>query len=507
MAHIASRPLPAEVCERVLEARDVRFDGMFFVGLTTSRIYCRPGCPGRRAIAQRSVFFDSAAAAALAGYRPCRRCHPDLRSSGKWIPASSQLASMAARRIMSGALNGRSVASLAADLNVSERHLRRALREEIGVSPLELAQTHRLCRARRLLVDTTLSVTRIAFAAGFQSLRRFNVVFRERYGMSPTDLRRASWPGRPRRDRVAGESPPPTGEPVELTISYRAPFAWDVLATFLKFEAVPGVEVIDGHRYTRTARIDGRTGWLTIDNVPAHSQIRVRVSTSLLPVLVPLLMCVRRLLDLDAQPIAVDTHLSAGGLGALVARRPGVRVPGAFDGFEIALLAILRGEQRRTPSVRELVTRVIDDLGEPFDSGIAGLRRCVPSAEQVALAGRSRLVGLGVPTRAADALANLAGAVATGRLSLEPGDVTATHQALMRIDGIGERLATRIVMRALCWPDAFPAWDFDLHHAAGVKNHQQLLQRAEAWRPWRAYAAMHLWMWSLENLRARLRPA
>lgn len=388
------------------------------------------------------------------------------------MDAMSRLAHMAAHRIAAGALNGRKVADLAAELRVSERHLRRALQREMGVSPVELAQTHRLLLAKRLLADTALSVTDIAFASGFESLRRFNVTFRERYGMSPSALRRPS---------PAKETPPK--DLLRITLAYRPPLAWDVLIAFLRREATPGVEVVNGRRYGRTVRLDGRTGIVFAEDSPAEAQVKVDISPSLLPVLMPLLARLRRLFDLDAQPTVVDGHLERAGLAALVRRRPGVRLPGALDGFEVGLRALLGSA----------AGRVAEALGEPLETGIPALHRLAPSAERVVEAGAPGLVALGVAPRRAEVILTFARAIAEGALRLDPGnDVAETHRALMEITGIDERLATKIVTQALYWPDAFPVSDPALQRAAGAASPRALRARAEKWRPWRAYAALHL---------------
>ncbi len=401
----------------------------------------------------------------------------------------SRLASTAAHRIGAGALNGRSVADLAAELGVSERHLRRALQRELGVSPVELAQTHRLLLAKRLLGETTLPVTDIAFASGFESLRRFNVAFRERYGMSPSALRRP-----PALREARGEAAP-AGDLLRMTLAYRPPMAWDVLTAFLQSDATPGVEVVEGRRYGRTVRLDGRSGVIFAEDSPADAQVKVDISPSLLPVLMPLLARLRQLFDLDAQPAVVDAHLERGGLAALVRQRRGVRLPGALDGFEVGLRALLRGAAASGASARVLAGRVAKALGEPLDTGSPALHLLAPGAERVAGAGTPGLVALGVPRRRAETILAFAQAVAGGALRLDPGnDVTETHRALVEIAGIDERLATTIVMRALYWPDAFPASDRSLQAAAGAATPRALRARAEKWRPWRAYAALHLWL-------------
>lgn len=498
-----SLALDPAVCHRALDSRDARFDGLFFVGITTTGIYCRPVCPARISYRDRRRFFDSAAAAEDAGFRPCLRCRPELAPGRALVDAVPRLARAAASRIATGALNGRGVDHLARELGVGGRQLRRAMERELGVSPVELAQTHRLLLAKRLLADTSLPVTRIAFASGFQSLRRFNSVFRERYRLSPSALRRTRLPSDQEGQGIAGPaSPAVPGEAlVRLTLAYRAPFAWQALTTQLQRDAMPGVEVVQGACYGRTVRLDGESGVVFAEDAAAagslsrsvKTHLLVHVSPALLPVLMPLLVRLRHLFDLDAEPTVIDAALEGGGLGPIVRRRPGLRIPGAFDGFEVVLRALLSG--RSAGASRDLVRRVVRTLGEPLDTGMPALNRLAPGAERVAEAGVSRLTAIGVPCRRAAAIVFVASAFAEGTLRLEPGsDVTAAHRTLREIAGVGERLATTIVMHALHWPDAFPASDGLLLRATGASSPGELRARAEKWRPWRAYAALHLWL-------------
>jgi AraC family transcriptional regulator of adaptative response / DNA-3-methyladenine glycosylase II len=483
--------LRADVLERALDARDARFDGVFFVGITTTGVYCRPVCPARVAYHDHRRFFRSAAAAERAGFRPCLRCRPELAPGLALIDAVPRLARAAAHRIAAGALNGRSVAELARDLGVGERHLRRALEREVGVSPVELAQTHRLLLAKQLLADTRLPVTRIAYSSGFRSLRRFNAAFREQYRMAPTAVRRRS------PSRGSQKAPLPEDAPLHLTLAYRAPFAWDTLLQFLRSDAIAGVEIVDGARYSRTIEVDGHRGFVVVGLDSHASHLNVAVSPSLVPVLMPLLARLRHLFDLDAEPSVIDAHLVEGGLGALVTRRPGVRVPGSIDGFDIALRAILRGRVHGSggDSPTDPASRAVGALGEPLETGIPELSRLTPNATRVADAGCRRLEALGIRRSRAAAAVAVARLVADGALRLEPGsDPAATRRALTEIAGIGDQLATTIVMRALYWPDALPVTDRVLQRIAGVSTPRELRECGERWRPWRAYAALHLWL-------------
>ena len=479
--------LDADICTRALGARDPRFDGLFFVGITSTHIYCRPVCPARVSYPDHRRFFDSAAAAEGAGFRPCLRCRPELAPGRAIIDAVPRLANVAAHRIAAGALNGRSVRDLAHDMGVSERHLRRALEREVGVSPLELAQTHRLLLAKRLLADTSLSVTRVAYASGFQSLRRFNAVFRERYRMSPTALRRGTRSLDDERPVAANRTEMPADDsPLTLTLAYRPPLAWETLLDTLRAHSLPGVESITDITYSRTVRLDGRTGVVTVNRGDARrrrtaSSLTVRLSASLLPSLMPLLARLRRLFDLDAEPTVIDAQLMQGGLEDLVLARPGTRLPGAFDGFETALTLLVNDPRQ-----------IVESYGAPCDTGDDSLTYVAPTPTTIAAATVDDLVRLGAEPSRAAALIALAKVVVAGTIDLEPGsDVDETYKALTDA-GIEAALATTILMRALQWPDAFPSSDEFLQRAAHASSQVELERLAESWRPWRAYAALHL---------------
>jgi AraC family transcriptional regulator, regulatory protein of adaptative response / DNA-3-methyladenine glycosylase II len=462
---------------RAVISRDPRFDGVFYVGISTTGIYCRPVCPARVSYPERRRFFPSAAAAEQEGYRPCLRCRPELAPGMAVCDAVPRVARAAALRIAAGGLNGRSVAELAEELGVSERHLRRAMERELGVSPVELAQTHRLLMAKCLLTDTELPVTRVAFASGFQSLRRFNTVFQERYRLSPSMLRQRPRPAR------ASPAPDLPGDWIRLTLGYRAPLAWEALVQSIAPDTPPGVGLVDGSRYGRTVALEGCRGVIFVRAEPAASHVSVDLSVSLLPALMPLLARLRHLLDLDAEPAVIDAHLEQEGLSEFIAQCPGLRLPGAFDGFEVAARELLGSD---------LLAKVTEELGEPFDSGIESLDRLGLTPYRVAEASRV-MTQLGVPARRAEALASLAQAVVDGALRLEPGsEVPGTLEGLIRIPGVDARSATAIVMRALHWPDAFWASDHELQRAAGVRGSEALRRMAERWRPWRGYAAAHL---------------
>jgi len=472
--------LNPEACSRAVSSRDPRFDGVFFVGITTTGIYCRPICPARVSYPERRRFFDTAAAAERSGFRPCLRCRPELAPGKALCDAVPRLARSAALRIAEGALNGRSVDALARELGVGGRQLRRAMERELGVSPVELAQTHRLLLAKCLLTDTRLPVTRVAYSSGFQSLRRFNSVFRERYRMSPSALRRGDGP------RVAAPAAESSGRGlVRLTLSYRPPLAWDALLERLARDALPGIEVVTGARYGRTVKLSRYRGVVFLEHAPRGSQILLDLSLGLLPVLMPLIARLRRVCDLDAEPAVIEAHLASAGLGELVRQNPGLRMPVAFDGFEAAVLELVGAG---TPALGA----VVEAAAEKMETGWPGLTHVGLTPSALASLGARELAALGVPGPRAEALAAVARA---GRdsLRLEPGaEPAATLETLRRTPGIDSVLATAIVMRAMHWPDAFDAEDAELQHHWGAADARELADAAEAWRPWRAHAAAYL---------------
>jgi len=403
-----------------------------------------------------------------------------------------RLAQSAAARIAAGALNGRDVDSLAHELGVSGRQLRRALQQELGVSPIELAQTHRLLLAKQLLTDTALPMTQVAYASGFQSLRRFNALFRARYRLKPEALRRRG----SRRDAAE-----PT-DVVQLALSYRPPIDWTAMLAFLGARATPGVELVDAGAYARTLRIGAHVGTIRVtrpdqigvrrDNGPLPL-LRLDVDASLAPVLMEVCARVRQLFDLDAEPEKIETHLSAAGLAPSGRLRRGLRVPGAVDGFELAIRAIL-GQQVSVKGASTLMARLTAAFGEVYATA-QPLTRLAATADRIASASVSSVKAIGLPIARATTIHTLARQVAAGTISIEPhADVRALTRQLTDIPGIGPWTAEYVAMRALHWPDAFPASDLILCRNAGNLSPAQMLKAAERWRPWRAYAAMQLWM-------------
>lgn len=489
---LSAMRLDSSGCYRALAARDPRFDGVFYVGVTSTRIYCRPVCPARTPRRDRCHFFNNPAAAERAGFRPCLRCRPELAPGHSSVDAVGRLATAAASRIAEGALNGGDVETLARELGVGGRHLRRVLEREVGVTPVELAQTQRLLLAKRLLTDSDLPVTEIAHASGFQSVRRFNALFRARYRLNPTGLRHAHRNGNGARVATTRAGAQERDDAVRVTLAYRPPFAWNTLLGFLAARATPGVETVDGDRYARTMAIGSHRGWVVVAPASRPNALEVELAASLVPVLMPVLARLRHLFDLDAEPVDIDRHLSHEGLSALVRRNRGLRVPGAVDGFELAVRAIL-GQQVSVAGATTLAGRFAAAFGDELPVS-SQLYRLAPTAEQVAAADVDGISAIGMPRARAASIHALARAVASAEIRLSPaGNAREIVRRLRALPGIGAWTAHYIAMRALRWPDAFPASDLALRRAAGVATPAKLERAAARWSPWRAYAAMHLW--------------
>jgi AraC family transcriptional regulator of adaptative response / DNA-3-methyladenine glycosylase II len=469
--------LDSDACVRAVRARDRRFDGRFFVAITSTHVYCRPICPARPAKRENMRFYSSAAAAEGAGFRPCLRCRPERAPGLASVDAVSRLVGAAIAGIEEHALSSARVGDLAASLGVSDRHLRRVTESELGVSPIELAQTQRLLLAKRLLADTRMSQADIAFASGFGSVRRFNALFKSRYGLSPRALRGTA----------------NAAQGLHCQLEFRPPFAWQRLLEYLRLRAIPGVEMADATHYRRTVAIGESQGWIAVSLGKKDNALNVEISPSLAPVIGAVIVRVKRLFDLGAVPDAVSALLIQDPLLAKVVRRiPGLRVAGAFDGFELAVRAIL-GQQVSVKGATTLAGRWAQAFGSPIATPYPELNRLTPIAERMASVSANEIAALGIVGARARCLAVLAPAVLERRVVLTyAANVEEQIDALLRLPGIGPWTAQYIAMRALHWPDAFPSGDLMLMRAANA-NQKQLQEFAEAWRPWRAYATHYLW--------------
>jgi AraC family transcriptional regulator of adaptative response / DNA-3-methyladenine glycosylase II len=473
--------LNADQCYQALISRDARFDGCFFVAVKTTRIYCRPVCRVKTPLRKNCLFFPIAAAAEVAGYRPCKRCRPELAPGSSPMEVSSQLARTTASHLNRDFLSEHSLEELAGKLGVTARQMRRVFHEEFGVAPIDYRQTQRLHLAKQLLTDSRLPVTSVALASGFRSLRRFNVALKERYRMTPSELR-----------KTQKKQPPETSADFSFRLGYRPPFDWERILGFLARRATPQVELVQDGAYFRTVRLSRQgteyAGILEIRHDPAQRVLTARLSDTLIPVCPAVLERIRRLFDLDADTIGIGAVL-----GPLAEARPGLRVPGSFCGFETAIRAIL-GQQVSVAAARTLAGRLAVHFGAPISAPVPSLGYYFPKSAQIARGSIEEICQLGITGRRAQTVIALSKAITSGELVLEPGSrVEGTLRQLRNIRGIGDWTAQYIAMRALSWPDAFPHTDLGIRKALGENRPKKILQITEKWRPWRAYAALHLW--------------
>lgn len=490
--------LDPDACYRALVARDARFDGAFFVGVRTTGVYCRPVCRARTPRRERCEFFSRAALAERAGFRACFRCRPERAPGHASVDAVSRLVAAAARKIDEGALNEGTVEDLAGSLGVGSRHLRRAMQDELGLGPVELALSRRVALARELLLGTSLPVTEIAFASGFSSVRRFNAAYRDLQRMTPSEVRRP----KSSRARPTGHRQPAAErgrrEPggVHIVLDVRPPFDAGLAFAFLRARAVNGAESIVGDTYLRATTLQGKTGIVAITPANGRDALVVEVSPSLAPALMTVAARVRRLFDTDADPILIGGQLARDPiLAKRVKVRPALRVMGAFDPFEWAARAVL-GQQVSVRAARTLAGRLVARFGLPVEADVdGGPTHAWPGADRLADASEESIASVGLTRVRARTLRGLAKAVADGKLSLDrTAEPDATKAALLALPGIGPWTAEYVMMRAMGWPDAFPSGDLGLRKALGGVTAAECEKRSERWRPWRAYAAAHLWM-------------
>jgi AraC family transcriptional regulator of adaptative response / DNA-3-methyladenine glycosylase II len=500
-----SRNLPSDsdACYLALRARDARFDGCFFTGVRSTGIYCRPVCRVRTPKRENCRFFQLAAQAEQAGFRPCLRCRPELAprqflpgathaSAWSMQDASSILAVQAAALMdapSTSAARSLTVQSLANKLGISDRHLRRIFESQFGVSPLQYLQTRRLLTAKQLLTDTPLAVKRVADMSGFASVRGFNAAFAKHYGLNPTQLRRAGVTDGAAAKRAG----------IQVRLAYRPPYDVAAMLQFFSQRQISGVDVITPERSSLAKTMalphGGKriTGWILARFNEAQCRVDLQISEGLSDVLPEAITRVRALLDLDADPQAINRLLHAD-----FPEGDGLRVPGALDGFELAVRAVL-GQQITVAAARTLAERLVLRFGEPIATPLTGLDRLFPTAQVLAGATGDELGSLGIVKTRQAAIQALASSVANGQLCLDAGgDIQATLQHLLTLPGIGDWTAQYIAMRALRWPDAFPAGDVALHKALGVigqpRPAQAALAASQAWQPWRAYAVVRAWV-------------
>jgi AraC family transcriptional regulator of adaptative response / DNA-3-methyladenine glycosylase II len=483
-----------ERCYRAVESRDPRFDGWFFTAVTSTGVYCRPSCPAITPKRANVRFYPTAAAAQQAGFRACLRCRPDAApGSPEWL-GRADVAARAVKLVFDGVVDREGVSGLSRRLGYGERHLHRVLVAEVGTGALALARAQRAQTARLLVESTDLPMAQVAFGAGFASVRQFNDTVRAVFGRTPTELR-ARRLARPER---GGRVPAPsegTSQVIGVRLAHRLPIDASALLEFLLRRAVPGIEDGGGDTYRRSLRLPRGSG--VVELAPAPDHLRARFVLADVRDLTAAVARCRHLCNLDADPEAVDRALARDeALAPLVHKRPGLRVPGTVDGFETAVRAVL-GQQVSVSGARTLAARLVALAGGPCAPGDAGLDRVFPGPEALADALAAR-ADVGLPAQRRRALVGLAGAVAAGDLALDAGaDPAETTTALVALPGIGPWTAAYVALRALGDPDAFLDGDLGTRRAAerlGLGDTKAALTaRAAQWRPWRAYAQMHLW--------------
>jgi AraC family transcriptional regulator of adaptative response / DNA-3-methyladenine glycosylase II len=479
-------PLDPETCDRARLSRDPRFDGRFFVAVITTGVFCRPICPARRPNRKNVRYFRTAGACSEAGFRPCLKCRPESApGSPPWNGASTTVA-RTLRLVGEGVHHGRSLRELASQLGVTERHVRRLFVRYLGAPPRAIAMTERLLFAKKLLDETGLPVAQIALASGFGSVRSFNDAFRKTYRRTPREVRTHA--------RSNGRGAGSAGWTLKL--GYRPPLDWSGLTGFLAPRATPGVERVEGETYARTIVMDDRPGAIVVHPHPGAHALALTVHHPEPRTLFDVARRVRGMFDLDADTEEIREHLGSDPiLAPAVAARRGLRVPGAWDGFELTVRAIL-GQQVSIKGATTLTGRLVRAYGRPVAvPEVEGLDRLFPGPSELSAVDPA---AVGIPAARARTIERLAAAVARGEIAFDDAMPPETvRERLTGVAGIGEWTAEYVAMRALRDPDAFPASDLGLLNAVSAGGERAapatLRHLAQAWRPWRAYAAIYLW--------------
>ena len=493
VAYDRSMTLPWRVCSRARLSRDPRFDGKFFIGVKGSRVYCRSICPAPTCKEKNCTYFPTAAAAAEAGYRPCLRCRPECSPGTKAWAGTSNTVSRAMLLIGESGLESGGVEGLAERLGVGPRHLRRLFLKHLGATPSSVAQTRRLHFAKKLIDETRLPMGEVAFASGFGCVRRFNAAIRNTYKRTPTHIRKLARP----------ESPASGGENrYSFELRFRPPYDWDGILDFLRRRAIPGVEHVENNAYRRTIEWNGRRGYFEVGLAASKHALALTIEFDDSAALFHIVERIRAMLDLNADPAKIARSLRADALLApMVRATPGMRVPGAWNGFELAVRAIV-GQQISVQGASTITGRIAEQFGVAY-APAAGLARIFPSAKMLAGADLSRV---GLTKARAETIREFARRVRDGVLSFDGViDVPEFAEKFREIPGVGAWTAQYVAMRAFGDPDAFPTGDVALLRASGLANHRALDARAETWRPWRAYATLHLWR-SLHAAEANRKP-
>jgi len=487
--------LDPAACWQAIYSRDRRFDGRVFAGVLTTGVYCRPICPVPLRKPANVQWYPSAASAEAAGFRPCRRCRPDTSpGTPAWL-GTSAVVSRAVKLISEGALDTGDVEALAERVGLGSRHLRRLFLQHLGATPVRIASTRRVHFARNLLDQTELPITRIASYSGYKSIRQFNHAMRTTFDMSPSELRLL----RSGTKITAGQGG------IVLNLAYRPPFDWHTIIRFLRGRATPGTETVEDGCYRRTIEINGQAGEIEVRSEPEESRLRARVTLPSYEQLMLVVERVRRIFDLGADPLQITNHLAQDSrLAGILEERSGLRVPGVWDTFELAVRAVL-GQQLTYVDSRAVIARIVRTFGRPIKTVAPGLTHLFPRPEVLAAANLSII---GLPPARAETLRALARATSQGKLN--PAACKSLDDIISRlcaIPGMGGRRANYIAMRAFGEPDAFPSGDLGLRRILPGNrtppSEGEFLNLAERWRPWRAYAAIYLWAADVDRTERR----
>jgi len=474
-----------------LTARDSRFDGVFFVAVTSTGIYCRPICRVKTPKAANCRFYDTAQEAEHAGFRPCLRCRPELAPGNAPVDDAQRIAQLIVQRLEEGQLDEEAgLEAIADQFELSSRQIRRIVQKELGVPPIQLLLTRRLLLAKQLLTETALPMTEVAFASGFSSLRRFNDAFTRRYRMPPTRLRKTVKDGTNGTDAIAGS------ETSVLQLSYRPPYDWKSLLAFLCARTLKGIEHATDESYARTVQFGKAKGWIRVTQSKRQHVLLLEFTHTLTPALPTLLGRVRALFDLDARPDVIAKRLGKDAhLARAVKANPGLRVPGAFSGFEMGLRAIL-GQQVTVKAATTIACRFVEAFGESIVTPVPELNRLTPAPARIAKASIDDIARHGIVAARAKSIIALAKAEGSGEICLDGGahhNPDDSIRQLAKLPGIGPWTAHYIAMRAMRWPDAFPKEDIAVRNNLGGVSAKEAEALSQPWRPWRSYAVMHVW--------------
>jgi AraC family transcriptional regulator, regulatory protein of adaptative response / DNA-3-methyladenine glycosylase II len=474
-----------------MTARDSRFDGVFFVAVTSTGIYCRPICRVKTPKAANCRFFDTAQEAEQAGFRPCLRCRPELAPGNAPVDDAQRIAQLIVQRLEEGQLDEEAgLEAIAGQFELSSRQIRRIVQKELGVPPIQLLLTRRLLLAKQLLTETTWPMTEVAFASGFSSLRRFNDAFNRRYRMPPTRLRKTVTDDTDGTNAIVG------AETSVLQLSYRPPYDWRGLLSFLSARALKGIEHVTDNSYARTVQLGTAKGWIRVTQSTRQHALLLEFTHTLMPALPTLLGRVRALFDLDARPDVIAKRLGKDAhLARAVKANPGLRVPGAFSGFEMGLRAIL-GQQVTVKAATTIACRFVEAFGVSIVTPVAELNRLTPAPARIAKASIDDIARHGIVAARAKSIIALARAEESGAIGLDGGAHHNPDDAirqLAKLPGIGPWTAHYIAMRALRWPDAFPKEDIAVRNNLGGVTAKEADALSQPWRPWRSYAVMHVW--------------